>query len=100
MPQIIFSSNAKNNLERLRRFIQSKNPQAAARAAQTIIKMIQVLMEHPQIGKPVEDTGGKMRELAVPFGRSGYVVRYVYEGGKVDILAVRHMKEAGFQMED
>jgi len=37
-----------------------------------------------------------MRELLIPFGRKGYVARYVYEGADVEIVAVRHMLEAGF----
>jgi ParE toxin of type II toxin-antitoxin system, parDE len=33
----------------------------------------------------------------VPFGNSGYVVLYRYDGSHVVILAVRHAREAGYQ---
>jgi len=100
MPQVILSAGAANDMNRLRGFLQSKNPQAAARAAQSIIKMIQRLEQHPQLGRPVEGMHGKIREVLIPFGRSGYLARYLYEGAAVEIIAVRHMKEAGFQMQD
>ena len=35
-----------------------------------------------------------LRELVIPFGRSGYVVLYeIRDGAAVDILAVRHQRE-------
>jgi len=100
MPQVIISANAANNINRLRGFLQSKNPNAAIRAAQAILKTVEVLEQHPQIGRPVEGMQGKVREVSIPFGRSGYVLRYLYKGVYVEIIAVRHMKEVGFQMED
>jgi len=100
MPQIIFSPNAVRNIERLRDFLRSKNPIVAERAAQAIIKTIKTLEQHPQIGRPVSGTAGKMRELPIAFGQSGYVARYAFENNDVEVLAIRHMREAGFQIDD
>jgi len=100
MPHVILSPVALRNIERLREFLRPKNPEAAARAAQAIINAIQVLGQHPQIGRTVPGTDGTVRDLSIPFGRSGYVARYAYEGMDVEILAVRHMREAGFQTEN
>jgi len=100
MPQVIFSPGALRNIERLREFLLPKNPAAAERAAASIIKAILLLEQHPQIGRVVEGTSGKIRDLSIPFGHSGYVVRYAIEDANVDILAVRHMREAGFQTEN
>jgi len=100
MSQVIISSNAIKNLERLREFLRPKNPEAATRASHAIVNAIQILAQHPQIGRPVERTSGKMRELSIPFGKKGYVARYIYEGMDVEIVAIRHMREAGFQIED
>jgi len=87
-------------MERLREFLRPKNPEAALRAATAIAKAILMLGEHPQLGRPVEGTSGNIRDLSIPFGRSGYVARYAYEGIVVEVLAVRHMREAGFQIEN
>jgi len=100
MPRIIISDNAKNNIIRLREFLKGKNPNAAMRAAQAILKIVPILEQHPQIGRPIEGMEEKIREVSIPFGRSGYVVRYLYAGSYVKIIAVRHMKEVGFQIED
>jgi len=100
MPRVIFSSTAVKNLKHLRDFLRLKNPAAAERAAQAIIKAIRLLEQHPKIGRPVKGEAGKMRDLPIAFGRSGYVVRYVFEDKDVEILTIRHMREAGFQIED
>jgi len=98
MPQVIFSPGALRNIERLREFLRPKNPAAAERAAEAIIKAVLLLEQHPQIGRVVEETSGKIRDFSIPFGHSGYIARYAYEGGDVEIIAVRHMREAGFHI--
>jgi hypothetical protein len=52
-------------------------------------------MANPRIGRPVEGMPD-CRELIIPFGSSGYVLRYRLAGDKVLIHAVKHGKEAGF----
>jgi len=99
MPQVIFSSGALNHLEWLREFLRPKNPAAAERAGAVIAKTITLLEQHPHIGRVVEGTNGKVRDLSIPFGHSGYVARYAFEGEQVEILAIRHMREAGFHIE-
>lgn len=96
MPQVIFASAAIRDLERLRAFLRPKNPSAARRAGEVIIKGVQVLGLHPNMGHLVEDLPDQCREWLIDFGDSGYVVRYRVDGGAVTILAVRHQKEAGF----
>jgi len=100
MPQVIISPGALRNIERLREFLRPKNPAAAERAAMAIIKAMLLLGQHPQIGRVVDGTSGKIRDLFIPFGHSGYIARYAFEDGDVEILAVRHMREAGFYTEN
>jgi plasmid stabilization system protein ParE len=95
MPQVIYSPGAIRDLQRLREFLRSKNPVAAKRSADTIIKALQVLGLQPQIGRPVEDMPDQYREWMIDFGDSGYVARYRLDGEAVTILAVRHQKEVG-----
>jgi plasmid stabilization system protein ParE len=96
MPQVIYASSAIRDLQRLREFLRPKNPVAAKRAAETIMKTVQVLGLQPQIGRPVEDMPEDYREWPIDFGDSGYVARYRFDGEAVTILAVRHQKEVGY----
>lgn len=96
MPQVIYATGATRDLQRLREFLRSKNPVAAKRAAETIMKAVQVLGLQPQIGRPVEDMAEDYREWPIDFGDSGYVARYRFDGEAVTILAVRHQKEVGY----
>lgn len=95
MPQVKFAPAALGDLARLREFLRPKNPAAARRAAVIITKAIQLLGQHPQIGRPAEEMDIEYRELPIDFGDSGYVALYRYEGGLVTVLSLRHQKEAG-----
>lgn len=96
MPQLIYAPGAIRDLQRLREFLRPKNPVAAKRAADTIIKALQVLGLQPQIGRPVEDMPDQYREWTIDFGDSGYAARYRFDGEVVTVLAVRHQKEVGY----
>ena len=92
MPQVRFAPAALRDLERLRDFLRAKNPAAAKRAGETIIKAVQVLRQQPMVGRPVEDLPPEYREWMIDFGASGYVALYRYagEGDAVNLLALRH----------
>ncbi|MBU1395688.1 MAG: type II toxin-antitoxin system RelE/ParE family toxin [Gammaproteobacteria bacterium] len=104
MPQVKFAPAALRDLEQLREFLRPKNPAAAKRAAAVITKAVKVLGQHPQIGRPVEETdvdvddteGHTYRELPIGFGDSGYVMLYRHDGELVTVLALRHQKEVSF----
>jgi plasmid stabilization system protein ParE len=96
MPQVIYTGNAINDLDRLREFLISKNPIAAERAAQAIREGIATLGIQPQIGRPIEDMPVDFRDWPIDFGDSGYLARYYFNGGTVIILAIRHQKELDF----
>jgi len=93
--QIEWLESAINDLQRLRDFILSRNNDAAQRAFRTIRAATAPLMTNPRIGRPVEGLLD-CRELIIPFGASGYVLRYRIAGDKVLIHAVKHCKEIGF----
>lgn len=83
------------DLQRLREFIQQHNPEAAQRAVKLISTTVAPLAANPRIGKPVEDLPD-YHDMFVPFGASGYVLRYRIQGETIFIIAVKHCKEAGF----
>lgn len=95
MPRLRYASAAVRGLERLREFLQPKNPLAARRAGQAIQQALRVLCQQPQIGRPIEDMPEAFREWVIDFGDSGYVARYCIEPDAIIILAIRHQREVG-----
>ncbi len=79
------------------RFLKTKNPLAAKRAAQAIKQQLNLLTTSPNMGRHVLATLG-LRELTIGFGDSGYVALYRYKeaADTVVVVAFRHQKEAGY----
>jgi len=97
MPQVRLSDAAVHDLARLQAFLRHKSPSAARRAAAAIINGVQSLDKQPRMGRPVAGLPHEFREWIIDFGASGYIARYYYDGGEfLDILAIRHAREAGF----
>ena len=96
MPQLIWSPAALRDVDRLYRFLADKNPDAARRAAKSIREAMQILCDQPGIGRPIADMEPEFREWLIPFGDSGYVSLYRFDGMTAVILAVRHQREAGY----
>jgi plasmid stabilization system protein ParE len=96
MPQVRFAPAALCDLERLREFLRTKNPIAARRAVEAIIKALQLLGQQPQIGRHAEEMPPEFREWVIDFGDSGYIALYRYEEDLVTVLAVRHQREVGY----
>ena len=78
------------DLTRLREFIAQHNPEAARRVAQRLNGAITRLVDMPQIGRPVSNIPGEIRELI--FGK--YVVRYEVRQDDLYILRIWHGKES------
>ena len=91
---ILLSSEARSDVMRLRNFLEAKNPRAAIRATQTIWAALQRLEQFPESGRVTDDP--RIRQLVVPFGASGYVVRYTIVPDNRAILVTRiwHGREA------
>ena len=96
MSRLIWTSSALLDVQRLYRFLASKNPDAARRAVKAIREGVKVLEQQPGIGRPVEDMDVAFRDWIIDFGDSGYVARYRLDPQSITILAVRHQKEVGF----
>ena len=87
--KLIFSRAAVHDLARLRDFIAQHSPEAAQRIAQRLLGSIQGLVDTPQIGRPVADMPGEIRDLV--FGK--YVVRCKIKQQYLYILRIWHGKE-------
>ncbi len=87
--RLIFSRAALRDLVRLRKFIAKDNPRAAHRVAKRLRGAILGLVDAPQIGRPVPDFPGEIREYI--FGK--YVVHYEVRKYSLYILRIWHGKE-------
>lgn len=91
---LIWTLSARDDVIRLREFIKPYNPEAARKAAENLKKAASLLIENPHIGKPLEHR--EDRELIVPIGRRGYVIRYRVVGDEIIILRIWHgLEEKG-----
>ena len=96
MPSLIWSPQALRDVQRLYRFLEKKNVDAAKRTVKSIRETVQIIAQHLNIGRPVSDMDPEFREWLIGFGDSGYVALYRYDGNTAIILAVRHQREAGY----
>jgi plasmid stabilization system protein ParE len=83
------------NLDRLVDFLIPHDTDTAVAAAEAIVDAVSVLKRHPHIGRPVR---GRLRELVISYGRTGYVALYRVSPRRdyIEILAIRHQREAGY----
>ncbi len=98
MATLIYSSQALADLKRLTDFLLGTEPEATLETAVLIAEAVQVLENHPLMGRPAEH---ELRELIISRGRTGYVALYSFEEAHdtVLILALRHQREAGYALE-
>ena len=96
MPQLIWSPAALRDVDRLHHFIVEKNASAAREAIKAIRTHVNILAQQPGSGRPAAQMEPEFRERIIPFGGSGYIALYRYDGEQAVILAVRHQREAGY----
>lgn len=96
MPQLKWTPAALEDIARLHAFLADKGGDAAGRAIKAIRETVGTLRQHSEAGRPMPEMDPEFREWFVEFGAGGYVALYHYGGGDVVILAVRHVREAGY----
>lgn len=91
---ILFAPDAVSDIERVRHFLDIRNPYAARRALHTIWSALERVQDIPELGRPTEDEG--IRQIVIRFGAAGYIVRYTILAESRDILVLRiwHGREA------
>ncbi len=91
MIKISYSPESIEDLRRLREFIEAKNPQAAQKAAHSILKGITRLKSFPNIGVEVPQAPNPtmIRDLVI----GDYILRYLLSENAIYILRVWHHKE-------
>ena len=91
---ILLSPDAVLDVERVRSFLERRNPDAAQRALATIWRALENVQAFPEAGAPTADAD--IRQVVVRFGRSAYIIRYAVVAETRDILVTRlwHGREA------
>ncbi|MDF7667433.1 type II toxin-antitoxin system RelE/ParE family toxin [Orbaceae bacterium ESL0727] len=94
MPQVILTRNALDDLSRLRLFLQTKNPQAAKEAINTIRLYLNSLTETP-MANALDKERTDFRILIIPFGSRGYKAWYRYKTGDdvVVVVSIKYQRE-------
>ena len=96
MSRLIWTRTAQQAIVRLHRFLSDQDPATARRAIKAIRTGVNVLVQQPRLGRPVDELDAAFREWLIDFGDSGYVVMYRVDDEGVTILAIRHQREAGY----
>lgn len=97
MSSIVWTPSSLADIQRLHRFLATKDKSAASRAVAAIRQSVKPLETLPNIGRPIDDMPDEYRELLIDFGNTGYVLLYRLEQEQnVTVLAVRHQREAGY----
>lgn len=89
--KLVVLASAQRDLLRLQDFLEAKNPRAAREAIRVIRVRSRLLIDNPEIGRRVVKSG--FRDLLVPFGRDGYILRYQIEGDEIRITRIWHGRE-------
>ena len=98
MARVEVTIRALADLERLFDFLAEHNPKLARERMVSVRRALELLADHPLLGREAED--GR-RELLLSRGKFGYVAKYrwVPSDDVVLILAIRHQLEAGYKEE-
>ena len=91
----MYSEQALVDLDRLVEFLVQHEPVAASETVDLIIEAVEILENHPLIGRNAEQ---ELRELMIARGKSGHLALYSDEAGQdtILVLSIRHQREAGY----
>lgn len=95
--RVRFSKAALVDFERLTAFMRERSVAEAQLVEPALKAAVKALSALPRLGRPARGVNDfSLRELLVPFGRSGYVILYRVTSRGVDVLAARHQLEESF----
>ena len=96
MIELNYTEQALADLERLSDFLLQADPHAAEDTALLIFDALEILLQHPEIGRKVHFG---QRELVISRGRTGYLAlyRFLPHIDRIVVLALRHQRESGYK---
>jgi len=95
MPKrLVLTEEAREDFIRLHNFICEHNYHAANRFAKVLKKGLKQPIIHPLLGKQVIDINIlELRDRYIPFGQTGYVVRYLIKNDEIQIIKIWNERE-------
>lgn len=96
MTKLVYTGQALLDLERLSDFLLDTEPLAAQDTIDLIFDALEILVQHPEIGRKVHFG---QRELVISRGRTGYLAlyRFLPHIDRILVLALRHQRESGYK---
>jgi len=95
--KVRYTREAKEDLERLYRFLLNQDLSSAKRARNAIKKGMEFLKDFPFACRKATPESPFLREMLISFGHRGYVALYEIEDkATVTILAIRHQREEDY----
>lgn len=92
MSQLVWSPNARTDIQKHYDYLYPRNPKSASNAVKAITKSGRSLMIAPGKGKLIDNTAG-IRKWPVSFGKYGFVIHYVQLDTEIVILRVYHGRQ-------
>jgi len=87
--KVVWSRRAIRHLVELRQYIAKNSERSAALVAERILKAVELLQDHPGIGRPGRVVG--TRELVVP--GTPYLIPYRVRRDRLELIAVFHGRQ-------
>lgn len=92
-----YTRGAREDLQRLCRFLLERDLEAARRAREAVGKSVDLLRDFPFTCRKTAPDNPFFREILIPFGSGGYVALFEIEDNEtVTILAIRHQREEDY----
>jgi len=91
MKPVLVSPRAYADVRRVEAWLAERNADAAAKVGPLLFAAMMSLRDFPERGRQAVNYRG--RELSVPFGAHGYIIRYRVEATRVIIATVHHSRE-------
>lgn len=97
--QILWSDSAMERITEFLDFIAEENPAAAQRVIDDLFRRVEVLSEHPRLGRPLSgDVFPDLHRLIA----GNYVVVYQIQEARqiINVVAVRHSRQRSLREEE
>lgn len=93
---VVYSARALRHLSSVFERLAATDPAEALATARAIRSAVEVLADHPLIGRIVRQ---ELRELVISHGRTGYLALYRFRPLKkrVEVLAIKHQRELDYR---
>lgn len=91
--EVRYTDDARTDLLRFTEFLAERDPDAARRALEALVRAVGFLEEFPFSCRKADPGNPFLRELVVPFGGAGYVALFHIDEAHVTIVALRHQRE-------